>query len=152
VKFGDYNDIVIGSNRENPALLYAHDAHRKGGRQVWVIEAESAGEYGFRAFRWPRESGKKILETREGAALADSVEARLRVGNVDRSGPVRPEMTTAEFKVHLSAGRTSLEAWFKPRGSEKLWPAVSVAVERLGPADPKEAENYRTTDPNSLLR
>ena len=152
LKFGDYNDIVIGSDRENPALLHAHDAHRKGGRQVWVIEAESAGEYGFRAFRWPRESGKKILETREGAALTDVVEARLRVGNVDRSGPVRPEMTTAEFKVHLSAGRTSLEAWFKPRGSEKLWPAVSVAVERLGPADPKEAENYRTTDPNSLLR
>ena len=74
----------IGSDRENPAVLHAHDAHREGGRQVWVIEAERAGEYAFRAFRWPPESGKKILETREGAGGRRHRRSRLRVGNVDR--------------------------------------------------------------------
>ena len=151
-KFDDYNDIVIGSNRENPAILHAHDAHRGGGRQVWVIEAERAGEYVFRAFRWPPESGKKILETRDGAVVVGAAEARLCVGNVDRSVPVLPEAPAAEFTVHLAAGRTCLEAWFVPQGSEKPWLAASVAVERIGPADPEELGTYRATHPDSLLR
>jgi hypothetical protein len=151
-KFNDYNDIVVGSDRENPAVIYAHDAHRKAGRQVWVIETERAGEYAFRAFRWPPESGKKILENREGAAVAAQVEARLRVGNAERSGPVRPDMTAAEFVVHLSAGRTCLEAWFDPEKSEKPWTAASVGVRRIGQVDPEKLKTYRASDPDSLLR
>jgi arylsulfatase A-like enzyme len=151
-KFDDYNDIVIGSKFENPATLYAHDAHRKAGRQVWVIEAESAGEYSFRPFRWPPESGKKILEARDGTVAGAAGEARLRVGNVERSGPVRPDAASAEFTVHLAAGRTCLEAWFLPRGSEKPWLAAAVAIERRGPADPRAVGDYRASAPDALLR
>jgi arylsulfatase A-like enzyme len=149
--FDDYNDIVIGSNRENPSVVHAHDAHRRGAKQVWVVETELAGEYEFRAFRWPPESGKKILETREGAAVGGAAEARLRVGTVDRSAPVGPEMMSAKFTVHLAAGRTCLEAWFE-RGSERPWFSASVAVERIGPADSREIGAYRATDPDELLR
>jgi len=53
---------------------------------------------------------------------------------------------------HLAAGRTCLEAWFGPENLQKPWPAVSVAVKRLGPADPKEIKSYRASDPDSLLR
>jgi arylsulfatase A-like enzyme len=151
-KFKDYNDIVVGSDRENPAVIHGHDAHRKGARQVWVIEAERAGEYAFRAFRWPLESGKKILETREGAVIAAPAEARMRIGNVDRSSPVRPEMTAAEFTVHLTAGRTCLEAWFGPEKSEKPWLAAAVEIKRIAPAGPAEAGPYQATDPDALLR
>jgi hypothetical protein len=48
--FLDDNDIMVGSDRENPAVIHNHDAHRKGARQVWVIGAERAGEYATRAF------------------------------------------------------------------------------------------------------
>jgi len=151
-KFDDYSDIVIGSDHENPAVLYGHDAHRKDVRQVWVVEVERPGEYRFRSFRWPPESGKRILETREGSAAADSAEALLRVGNVERTSPVCPELTTVEFAVHLTAGRTCLETWFMPIGSDKPWSAAAISVERIGPADDRETAAYRASDPNKLLR
>jgi hypothetical protein len=151
-KFAGYNDIVVGSDRENPALIHAHDAHRKGERQVWVIEAERAGAYAFRAFRWPPESRKKILETRQGEAISGPAEARLRIGSVERTVPVAPAAAAAEFVVPLNAGRNCLEAWFMPQGAKKGWPAASVAVERRGPADPAEAARCRPTDPDALLR
>jgi len=151
-KFADYNDIVIGSDRENPMVLHAHDAHRQGVRQLWVVEAERPGEYSFRAFRWPPESGKKIMETRDGVATASEVEARLRIGNIDLSNPVQADRTRSEFNVHLSAGRTCLEAWFDPGKFEKAWPSSSVEVRRLGPADPERIRQYRASDPDSLLK
>jgi hypothetical protein len=117
-----------------------------------VIEAEREGEYAFRAFRWPPESGKKILETRDGAAVAGGAEARLRIGNVERSVPVLPETAAAEYSVHLAPGRTCLEAWFIPQGSEKPWHAAAVAVERIGPTDSEKLGSYRATHPDSLLR
>ncbi len=151
-KFDDYNDIVIGSAQENPAVLYVHDAHRKDNRQVWVVEVERSGEYRFRSFRWNPESGKRILETREGSAAADSAEAWLRVGSVERTSRVRPESTAVEFKVHLTAGRTCLETWFMPIGSDKPWSAAAISVERIGPADLLETAAYHASDPNVLLR
>jgi len=76
----------------------------------------------------------------------------LRVGNVERTSPVLPESTTVEFTVHLTAGRTCLEAWFSQEGSNKPWPAAAVAIERIGPADDRETAAYRASDPNKLLR
>ncbi len=61
-------------------------------------------------------------------------------------------MTAAEFSVHLTAGRTCLEAWFGPEKSEKPWLAASVEIKRIAPADPGEAGRYRATDPDALLR
>ncbi|MBM3294991.1 MAG: arylsulfatase [Candidatus Aminicenantes bacterium] len=151
-RFGEYNDIMVGSSRENPAILHAHDAHRAKGRQVWVVDVERDGTYEFRAFRWPPESGKKIRETREGAAVAGPAEARLRVGNAERSGAVNPEMTAAVFHVHLTPGRTCLEAWFDPEKTDKPWFAAAIEVRRVGPADPESANIYRPTDPDTLLR
>jgi len=89
---------------------------------------------------------------RDSERLAGAAEARLRVGNVERSVLVLPETAAAEFTVHLAAGRTCLEAWFIPQGSEKPWLAASVAVERIGPTDPEKLGSFRATHPDSLLR
>ncbi len=146
--FGGFNDIIVGSDRENPAVLFAHDAHRQNGRLIWVVDAERDGAYRFQAYRWPPESGKKI---REGLGRSETT-ARLLIGHTDRSVRVGEDEAAVEFNVSLKSGRTCLEAWFSQEGSIKPLPAAALKVERTGPADPRQAAAYRATDPKALVR
>jgi len=136
VRFGSYCRIVIGSDRENPSRLTAHDWHGpvvpwaqgmiRNGRLFangfWAIEVARDGRYRFTLRREPVEANFPIGATK----------ARLRVGGLDVSKAISPEATGATFEVALKAGKTRLETWFVDERSGKSRGAYYVYVERLG--------------------
>ena len=105
--FDKYDEIIIGSERENPAILYSHDAHSKNSNRVWVIHVERDGEYEFKASRWPEEANKLIAENREGDINPDINQAHLSIGNIQSAIDVTPDMKFARFLTYLKAGTTS---------------------------------------------
>lgn len=177
VDFHKYNSIVIGTEHENPAILYSHDALRSDDGMVWSVRVEEAGIYEFSLYRWPIESGRKIVENQgptfrhsltptsdihtdrfgietSGSLTANIRGAHLAIGNQDRTAQVNETMTAATFTVHLKPGQTSLRAWFS-EGSQNHR-ANYVKVERIGPSvtgDYNYEEGaYKPVHPDEILR
>lgn len=132
----EYSRIVLGSAAENPVRLTSHDWHsdgslrtwnQRGIRQApavnghWTVEVETAGRYRVELRRWPVEVGLPITapfedetynrETAAGAAI-DAVEARLTVGPVRQTVPVRADDAAAVFTIELPQGPADLKASF----------------------------------------
>jgi arylsulfatase A-like enzyme len=147
-----YDEIIIGSEMENPATLYSHDAHSKNQDKIWVIQVEQDGEYEFKTSRWPEEADKRIGENREGDKMSDLNQAHLVIGNIQTTVEVTPKMKNARFTVHLKAGTTCLQAWFSETTAGKNLNADFVYVNRLGPPDPRTIAKYQPSDPDQKLK
>lgn len=172
--FDLYNNIIIGNKAENPSLLYAHDALRGDDDLVWAVEVDQAGLYEFHVYRWPIESGRKIVENEgpdfrhnfrpvstmqsERYALdtgkqdekSDISRAHLTIGNLERELEVTDAMRSASFLVYLKPGQTSLKAWF---AGDQNYRANYVKVERIGPAgSPRQINDYQPVHPDKWLR
>lgn len=150
--FDKYDEIIIGSDRENPATLYSHDAHSKNSRKIWVINIELDGEYEFKISRWPEEADKRISENNDGDIDFDLGQAHLLIGNTGINADANPDKKRVEFIVHLKAGTTCLEAWFSSNRQKRKLGADFVSVKRLGPEDPAAAAKYRASDPDRILK
>jgi len=122
-RFGEYVPIIIGSPKENPTKLTAHDWHGPGAnrtwnhRQItaggglsngfWAVDVARAGTYEITLARWPVEAKRKLRER-----FIDVAKARLTAANVDETISIGPEANAATFKVVLPAGETRLQASF----------------------------------------
>ncbi len=170
--FDDYNFIVIGSEKENPATLYAHDALQSPNGMVWAVEVENPGVFEFSLYRWPPESGQRIVES-EGELFrhnlsptstianprfhledvvgkaADIKRAHLKVGNQEREVDVSGSAVASTFVVTLESGETALQAWFS---GDKRYGANYVGVRRIGPAPSDQPSGYTSVHPDALLR
>lgn len=171
--FDKYNYIIIGNNRENPSTIYAHDALRSEDGMVWAIDVEQEGIYEFSSYRWPIESGRRIVEN-EGDSFRHSLsptstmetdrfsvesntnqtsakinKAHLVIGNLEREVDVTTTMNSATFLVHLKPGETSLKAWFS--GQEK-YGANYLHIRRVGPPVMEDISNYKPVHPDKFLR
>lgn len=171
--FDEYNNIIIGNEKENPSMLYAHDALRGADGMVWAVDVENEGIYEFSIYRWPVESGRKIVES-EGPAFRHNLtptstidsdrfrietqttnnpvnirSAHLVVGNQHRESEVNRTMTASTFVVHLTPGETSLQAWF---AGDKKYGANYVSIRRVGPAASDEPSKYQAIHPDKVLR
>ena len=150
--FHMYDEIIIGSEMENPTTLYSHDAHSKNQDKIWVIHVEQDGEYEFKTFRWPEEADKRIVENREGDKIFDLNHAHLAIGNIQSSVELDREMKNARFTAHLKAGTTCLQAWFSEKTTGKNLNADFVYVKRLGQANPSDIGPYQPSNPDRLLK
>jgi len=150
--FDKYNEIIVGTEHENPAMLYSHDAHRKGGERIWVINVEFGGNYEIKLYRWPEEANKGISETRNGQKTVNIKQAHLKIGNVNASLKVNPDMKYAQFTLYLKAGTTCLQGWFTDNGNSRSYGTYSISMERVGPADTAKAAQYRGSDPDKVLK
>jgi len=150
--FDKYDEIIIGSERENPTILYAHDAHRKNSDRVWVINVDRDGKYEFKASRWPEEANKRIAENREGDITSVINQAHLSIGNIQSAVDVTLNMKFTRFIIHLKAGTTCVQAWFRDEKDDDKLVAEFVSVRRLGPADPIAVSRYRSSNPDRLLK
>lgn len=134
-RFDEFCEIVIGSERENPSRITAHDWH---GRSVpwnqrairnpkvfsngfWAVEVEQSGKYEF-TLRQQDEVAKFAIQ----ANLA-----RLKIGGVDLKKPIDKGSPEVTFQVELKAGRTKLETWFT-NAAGKSRGAYFVYVKYLG--------------------
>ncbi len=140
----EYSRIVLGNPAENPVRLTSHDWHsdgslktwnQRGIRQApavnghWTVDVERAGRYQIELRRWPVEVDLPITapyqdanynrEEASGAAI-DAVEARLSVGGVERSAPVKANDKAATFTLKLQKGPAELQGTFVGKdGSER---------------------------------
>ncbi|MGB2821507.1 MAG: arylsulfatase [Phycisphaerae bacterium] len=141
-RFAGYCETIIGSERENPVRLTAHDWHGGGANRTWnqghirggplangfwAVDVARAGTYELELRRWPKEADKPIRER-----LFDVTEARLRIANVDQTQPVAADAKTATFRVKIEAGKTKLETWFL-NGKGKSCGAFYVYAKYVGP-------------------
>ena len=90
----------------------------------WAVEIERDGAYEFALRRWPEEADAPIrssLPGRTGVPFVDDLlpgeaipvaKARLKIGNIDETKPVRENDTAAVFQVRLKAGKMRLQTWF----------------------------------------
>lgn len=150
--FDEYAKIHLGSPHENPVGMYAHDAHTRNGKKVWVVDVEKAGTYEVRLNRWPEESGKRIVENRSGKALDEVTEAWLKVGNIEGRKAVDGEMTGVRFKVDIGKGTTCIEAAFHLAEKGKTVAPQCVYVTYMGGADGGNIDRYVASDPDEILK
>ncbi|NHE58193.1 arylsulfatase [Cyclobacterium plantarum] len=173
VDFDLYNNIIIGNERENPSLIYAHDALRNDEGLVWAIDVEKEGLYEFAIYRWPLESARRIVES-EGATFRHNMpptstiytnrfriedgerredaqinKAHLAIGNLEKEVAVTDAMTSSTFTVQLKPGETALKAWFS---GDKKYGANYVKIHYIGPAVFDNPSAYQAVHPDKWLR
>lgn len=152
-RVNEFSPIHIGSDAENPTPLSSDDWQdglvtdsyqvRAGepGNGPWHIQVEKDGEYEISLRRWPVETdlaitaaspmfqGPENSRYRAGKALPIK-KARLRIGNFDRTQPVRATDKAVTFRVQLKANRTQLQTWFSDADGKELCGAYYVYVQR----------------------
>jgi arylsulfatase A-like enzyme len=135
-RFDDYAWIVQGSDHENPARLTCHDWHAPS-RQVpwnqqavksmpqangyWMVEIERDGEYAFTLRHQPTDARFPLRATK----------ARLKIGDVEASAPVPPDVTAVTLTATLKAGRYRLQTWLEDDRSGESRGAFFVQVMRM---------------------
>jgi arylsulfatase A-like enzyme len=153
-----YAYIKVGSPKENPSRISAHDQivgryspawHQHGaieGAQStgkWKIEFVEDGEYSISLRRFPRESGLAInalfpaqepqLEldsTAPASVKNDFTEAMLYVANISKTQKIKEGQDEVTFKGKIPAGKYDLEAHLID-SANRVHPAYYVYIEKL---------------------
>jgi len=133
-RFGEYCEIIIGSEHENPSRITCYDWHgasvpwhqgavRRGGKAngFWAVEVARDGKYEFELRRWPKEVNQSV----------EAEKARLKIGDVDETQAVPAGATAATFTVQLQAGKTRMQTWLTGGKAGKGRGAYFVYVKRL---------------------
>jgi arylsulfatase B len=137
-RFDEYCEIVIGSDKENPARLTSHDWH--GGAEppwnqthvlqgerangFWAVEVAQAGEYEFALRRWPKELDQPINAAIPGGQAIQASTARLTIGEgdpkrngsrlgtqIDLTSPIAAGVKEVVFRTSLKPGKVKLQTW-----------------------------------------
>ena len=128
-RFDEYCEIIIGSDEGNIFPLTGDDWHEYTGPPLWTwghvlngnqtngfwaVEVARDGMYEFALRRWPRELDKPITSGPAGAKVINVTRARLKIADVDVTGPITKDAAEVLFRVKLRAGKTRLQTWFLP--------------------------------------
>lgn len=124
-RFGEYCEIIIGSDKENPSRLMSHDWHSPNpawsqdavrsasmANGFWAVEVARDGTYEFALRRWPIEVDKPINAAIPGGKAISATIARLKIADVDAAQMIPEGAHAGTFRVQLKAGKTELQAWF----------------------------------------
>ena len=147
-----YAEIHIGAEQENPVRLNSHDAFSSQGENIYVVNVQRDGKYEITLNRWPEESGKRIVENKDGDQDLPVEYARLKVGNIDLNETVTPDNTNKTFVVSLKSGTTCLHTSFVLKDSGQKLPALRVNVEYMGDASQLDLNNYVASLPEQVLK
>jgi hypothetical protein len=142
-RFGEYCQIIIGSDKENPSRLMSHDWHSPNpawsqdavrsaslANGSWAVEVARDGTYEFALRRWPVEVDKPINAAIPGGKPINATIARLKIADVDAAQMIPEGAHAATFRVQVKAGKTELQAWFTDdKGTSRG--AYYVYVKRL---------------------
>ncbi|MBI2948053.1 MAG: arylsulfatase [Verrucomicrobia bacterium] len=151
-RMNEHGAITIGSDAENPVQLSPADWQdvfldqgaqvRRGEKKngAWNIEVAREGDYEVELRRWAREAEASVAgglapfkhadgDFTAGVALPIA-KARIKVGAIDQSQPVKIEDKAMVFGVNLKPGRTQLQTWFYDRDGQELCGAYYVFVRR----------------------
>ena len=128
-RFGEYSEIVLGSEAENPARLTCFDWHTKcpwnqpairsgsTANGFWAVRTAAAGRYRFALRRWPEEVDAPITAAIEGGKAIAADEARVKIGDIDLTKPIPPGAKAVCFEIDLPAAKTTLQTWLTDSSS-----------------------------------
>ena len=132
-RFGEYCPIGVGSPKEDPTQLTAHDWHgpnppwdqtmvaaRVQANGFWAIEVERAGRYRVTLRERPAAAGFAL----------PAGTARLKIGDKVETQPIAAGATAVAFEVELRPGATQLQTWLN-EASGATRGAYYVEVRRL---------------------
>ena len=153
-----YGYIKVGSPKENPSRISAHDMltgkhggswHQDGASKAaqaagrWKIEFVEDGNYSITLCRFPRESGLAINETfsgqkkrielhktMSGSIKSDFKEAYLYVANIEKELKIKPNQKEVTFTGKIPSGKYDMEAQLIDEEG-KVYPAYYVYIEKL---------------------
>jgi arylsulfatase A-like enzyme len=121
VNFDQFNSIVLGNDRQNPSMLYGHDAHRPtSGPRFWVVDFSKSGDYEFVMYLRAEESAS-VLKGFEGAS------AVLRVGDQTIQQVIRQEKDGIRFTFRAPEGQSKIMVWVEQ--NDKTIHAYSLLAE-----------------------
>jgi len=141
-RFLEHCEIIIGSDKENPAKLTSHDWHahgpwnqdqvRQGQKRnsFWAVEVARDGEYEISLRRWPEEVDAPVTAAIPDGKAISATTARLKIADVDVTKPIPKDAPAVKFNVQLKAGKTRLQSWFADEQGETRG-AYYVYVNRL---------------------
>lgn len=135
--FDEYVRIWLGSQRENPVRLSAHDWHCEEsgdcpwhqlhvvrgmiGNGAWSVYVERKGRYRVNLYRWPEHLGRPM----------NCVRAELELGGKRMTKVLSKADTRAVFEVYLESGPADLTTWLTREDGVRHG-AYYVTVQRLG--------------------
>ena len=119
-RFEQHVHLDIGSDAENPARITAHDwlppddsvqvpwnqghiARAPAVNGTWNINVTQAGTYEFELYQRDKPANHPV----------EAVEATLRVGGTEESGPVPDGAANVRFTMDLPAGKTTMNSLFR---------------------------------------
>ncbi len=121
IRFDEYCEIVMGSEKDDPTTLCCHDWHgeRALSLQDYVRKGEIAN--GFWAVEVAR-PGTYAITLRQQPAVAkfpiEAESARLTIGKLDVRQSVPAGATSVTFEVRLEAGKTRLQTWLTQKSGK----------------------------------
>jgi arylsulfatase A-like enzyme len=120
-RFGEYCRLVIGAAEANPTILSSHS--RLETTQRIAVKVVRSGEYEI-----------TLMQNRppEKAPL-DSLDARIKIGDIDLSKKIDPGAPAAVFRTRLTAGDAFLKTWLTDRETGKKDDAKFIIFRYLGP-------------------
>jgi arylsulfatase A-like enzyme len=153
-----YGYIKVGSSKENPSRISAHDMftgkhngawHQDGASKAvqasgrWKIEFVEDGEYAIYLRRFPRESKHAINatfpgqekrielhKTMAGSTKSDFEKAYLYVANIEKEQNITPGQAEVKFTGNIPAGKYDMEAQLIDKDG-KVYPAYYVYIEKI---------------------
>ncbi|MCD6346804.1 MAG: arylsulfatase [Bacteroidales bacterium] len=121
--FDQFNPIILGNAKQNPSMLYSHDAHRLApGSKFWVVNIETEGLYEFRSYLHPRESGRTL----QGSKISKGF---LSVNDKKLEKRIKDDDETTSFRIMLPAGQAKVSAWYTK--NERTLGVYSLEVELI---------------------
>jgi len=153
-----YAYIKVGSGKENPSRINAHDMltgkhgsawHQNGATKAaqatgrWKIEFVADGEYAISLRRFPRESRlainavfpaqEKIVRlemAKIGSEKEDFEQAYIYVANLEGTKNIEEGQEEVTFTGYVSAGKYDMEAQLID-SAKRVYPAYYVYIEKL---------------------
>lgn len=147
--------IIIGSEKENPLVLYAQDwigdyCDNSGGLSTatahgyWNVDVDRAGVYEIELRRWSKESNKTLTEgwAKGPGGTARSAKpiaaANLTIAGKNYMLDTSSSDTHASFRVRLPKGKTQLSTFFLDAQDRSICSAMYVYVNRLQQGAPAQ--------------
>ncbi|MBI1902299.1 MAG: arylsulfatase [Planctomycetia bacterium] len=132
-RFDEYCGITLGDERADPVRLCCHDWHGEIApsdqqalvRKVvangfWAVDVARPGRYEFTLWQLP-----------DGSAI-EATEAKLKIGELEKSAPVPSGATNVKFEAELSKGPARVETFLSGTDG-KTRGAYYVDVKYVGP-------------------
>ena len=133
--------IVVGTERENPAVLTAHDWVEGGvpydqwqivkginTNGYWTVKFAKSGKYRFSLRRWPPEIGRSIHFLKEDRIFNRAI---LQIGDQKHERKIYPEERGIVFELKVEKGNHDVKT-FLCEGENKVRGAYYLVVEHLG--------------------